>query len=68
MTKYAEISAARALDIICLACNEACVDEYGSTLITSDSKTVLCESCGTSYEVPEQVFQVVSKKKCREVK
>lgn len=63
--KVAKITAARAIDIVCEECETLCVDDYGSTMITEDSKTVICESCWTAYEVPAQAFRVVSKAKCK---
>lgn len=63
--KVAKITAARAIDIVCEECEEHCVDEYGSTMITEDSKTVVCESCWTIYEVPANAFRTACTAKCR---
>lgn len=65
--KQAIITDAMALTILCEECDEHCQDEYGSTMITPDSKTVQCTCCGTEYGIPSHVFTVVSKKKCQEV-
>ena len=66
--KTATITDAMALTILCEECNEHCVDEYESTMITPDSKTVTCKSCGTVYAIPPNAFYAVCKAKCREVK
>ncbi len=63
--KAAKVTAARALDIVCEECETLCVDTYSSTMITEESETVLCECCGTFYEVPSQAFRVVYKAKCK---
>ncbi len=65
--KIATITDARALTILCDACDEACEDHYGSTMITDESKTVTCRYCGTEYTIPQNAFLVVCKTKCREV-
>jgi hypothetical protein len=66
-TKNAKIVDARALTIVCEECDECCEDEYGSTMITDDSKTVTCRHCGAEYEIPANAFHVVCRAKCKAV-
>ncbi len=66
--KTAKITDAMALTILCEECHEHCVDEYESTMITPDSKTVTCKSCGTVYAIPSNAFYAVSKAKLKEVR
>lgn len=63
--KATQITAAQAIGIICEECGARCVDNYGSTMITEESETVVCESCWTVYEVSSQAFRVVCKIKCK---
>lgn len=66
--KTARITDAMALTIMCEACEELCEDQNGSTMIGTDSQSVTCPSCGTTYAIPPQAFQVVCKAKCKAVK
>ncbi len=66
--KTAKVVDVRAITIMCEECEEPCVDEYDSTMITEDSKTVTCRFCRTEYVVPRQAFHVVYKAKLKEVK
>lgn len=68
MEKTAKTTDAMALTIVCEECDEHCVDNDGSTMITPDSKTVTCQSCGAIYSIPPNAFYVVCKEKCRMAK
>jgi hypothetical protein len=45
-----------AVEIMCEHCQEPCVDTAGSSMITSDSKTVTCDYCHEEYSVPSTAF------------
>jgi hypothetical protein len=66
--KTARITDAMALTIVCEECDVHCEDHYGSTMITTESETVTCPSCGATYAVPQHAFRVVCKAKCKEVR
>jgi hypothetical protein len=64
--KTARITDASAITILCESCDSHCQDDYGSTMITPDSKTVVCVDCGTIYSIPVNAFRIVCTAKCRE--
>lgn len=54
--RTAKVTGIMAVEIACPECQELCIDQYGSTMITSDSKTVRCDYCDVEYKVPTTAF------------
>ena len=66
--KTAKITTVMAISIVCEECDEFCEDQYGSTMISSESATVECRYCHASYSLPTNAFQIMSKSKCIAIK
>lgn len=60
--KKAVLVGIQAINLMCPECGDFCVNERGSSMIEEQDKTVTCNSCFKTFEVPQNAFTVKSRK------